>query len=94
MKPRKELECHDLKFIGNLQFYDYWDLKTHPLYISATKSKSPYIKMDEIPFKDSEEVSSLTAISRYLAKYNWIYEPRYWKKVAPHIQASLNVPFS
>lgn len=94
MEPRKGLQCYDLKLIGNIEFYDYWDLKTHPLYISATKTKTPYIKMDEIPFKNAEKVSSLTAISRYLGKFDWTSEPRYWKKITEYIQAFLNVPFT
>ncbi len=90
-KMKRELRCYETKFIGDTTFYDYWDLRSHPLYILADKKQDkPYLKFDEVYFANSIKVSSLGDISRVLREILWTSEPRYWKHISRTIQSIIN----
>jgi len=91
----EQLKRYETKYFGGIEFYDYWDLRNHPLYIKADKKiGKPYMKFDEVHFDGAVKVSSLSDISHALMKLNWTSEDRYWKYISRTIQSMVNIPWT
>lgn len=90
-----DLKCYETKSFDYCTFYDYWDLRSHPLYISVDKKFGiPYMKFDEDYFVNSTKVSSLTEVRRFFDKSPWTAEPKYSKHITRVIQTMINIPWT
>ena len=90
-----ERKCFETKSISGYSYFDYWDLKNHPLFISFSKSHKPhYIHFDEVPFENCIKVSNLSDVRDALYKNEWAFEERYWKAISKHIQTMINIPWT
>ncbi len=91
----QELKCYETKSFDGCTFYDYWNLKNHPLYILVEKKIGvPYIRFDEQHFDKSTKVDSLTAVKRFLDKAPWTAEPKYSKHITKTIQSMIDIPWT
>ena len=87
-------KVYDSKFFGGIDFKDYWDLHSHPLYIRLDKKISCYFEIKELPTEGFTKADSLSALVNYVRKHDWAFLPRYWKVISIEIQAAINIPYT
>lgn len=81
--------------INGYDYFDYWGLQTHPLYISFNKNNKPhYMRFDEVPFNGSFKISCLTDVRNSLYKNEWAFETKYWKPISRYIQTMVDIPWT
>jgi len=90
-----ERKCFETKTISGHHFFDYWDLQTHPLFISFNKKDKPiYMYFDEVPFEGCTKVTNLTDVRNVLYSNKWAFEERYCKTIKTHIQTMIDISWT
>ena len=91
-----EKKVFDQKSFSGRELVDYWNLKEHPLYISLeSKTLSPYFKIDEEPFLDSDAIYSITGFVRYYRQFEWLMKSKNkTKEVLDYTQSMISIPWT
>jgi hypothetical protein len=90
-----ERKCFETNTISGFNYVDYWNLQAHPLFIAFDKKDKPlYVHFDEVPFKGSIKVTSLTDIRNALYENRWAFEEKYWQTIRTNIQTMIDIPLT
>jgi len=84
--------CFEVKLFGGILFKDYWNLKDNPLFVRLDKKSKPYFYFQELPCSTCEKIDSLSTLSNYLKKSDWVFIPKYWDYLSIGLQAMINIP--